>query len=578
MSLTSRRRTLHACLLAAALTTVTLLYCASLSSAGAREQGATPGPAAAAPSQEPACCGGQEGDDRPHLLAAAYYSFRDGFASELLLNNKGPRPLEVRPTLFSTGGERLDIAPVTVEANSFRMVDMREWVAGAGPQFQEGSVQVFHRGRDLVLGAQVFVTDGARSLSFEEKLAEPATFKSSRLEGIWWLPQPKGEVLLAVSNTTDAPVSAVVAVAGEKPRGRGEAALELAPHETRVLNMRRDLIGQEPGGMSQLGGISVNHSGPRGAVLARALAQDPDAGYSLAVQFSEPAASKSSQLHGAGLRLGRAGGRPLTPVFVARNVGDAEATVSGRLPYTSADGGAADVPLPELRLAPGETAVVEAARAVRDAGLGRGTTYAGVEFEHTGAPGSVLITALSVDRGRDQVFRVPLWDIHAQRSSTGGYPWFIDGDSSTTVYIKNTAPHPQQYYLQLTHPAGVYSVGVRTVEGGQTVTYDLRELRDGQVPGAGGGADPPGRDGRPTPLVEGRHRGGCHHRPLRAGGRGPRREQQLRLPQLLQRQPAQPGHLARLGHRRCRRVGVLQSRVRATGLLRGNQPESAGTA
>lgn len=489
MLLADHRRLLHL-VWPLTLLIAAFLLCSALSPAGASDQG----PAAAGQTetgQENSCCVGGEGDDRPHLLAASYYSFRGGFASRLLLNNKGPRPLEVRPALFSLAGERLDPAPVSVEANSYRVVDMREWVAGAGPQFEEGSVQVFHRGRDLVLGAQVFVADEARSLSFEEKLAEPATFKSSRLEGLWWLPGPRGEVLLAVSNTSDARVSAAVAAAGEKPRRGGQAVLELAPHETRVLDVGRDLAGHAWGAMSQFGGISITHSGRRGAVLARALAQEADAGYSLAVQFSEPAASKSSRLQGAGLRLGRAGGRPLTPVFVARNVGDGDAIVSGRLPFTATDGSAAAVPLPELSLAAGETAVVEAGQAVRDAGLGDGTTYAGVEFEHTGAPGTVLVTALSVGRGGDQVFRVPLWDIHAQRSSTGGYPWFIDGASSTTVYIKNTAVHPQQYFLQLRHSAGVYSVGVKTIDGGQTATYDLRRLRDEQVADAQGEVIPP---------------------------------------------------------------------------------------
>lgn len=191
---------------------------------------------------------------------------------------------------------------------------------------------------------------------------------------------------------------------------------------------------------------------------------------------------------------------------MARNVGDAEATVSGRLPYTAADG-AASIPLPELRLAPGEMAVIEAAQAVRAAGLGRAPTYAGVEFEHTGAPGSVLVTALSVGPGGDQVFRVPLWDIHAQRSSTGGYPWSVDARSATTVYIKNTAAHPQQYYLQLTHPGGVYAVGLKTVEGGQTAAYDLREMRDAQVPDASGRAIPPdASSGSSTGRRSGRRR------------------------------------------------------------------------
>ena len=63
--------------------------------------------------------------EKPHLLAGSYYSMRGGLKATLLLNNKGPRPLEVRPTLFSLAGERLDIQPVIVEGNSFRMIDLR---------------------------------------------------------------------------------------------------------------------------------------------------------------------------------------------------------------------------------------------------------------------------------------------------------------------------------------------------------------------------------------------------------------------------------------------------------------------
>lgn len=42
--------------------------------------------------------------------------------------------------------------------------------------------------------------------------------------------------------------------------------------------------------------------------------------------------------------------------------------------------------------------------------------------------------------------------------------------------------HPQDYVLQLDFPGGVYGLGIKSVEGGQTVTLDLRDLRDNQVP------------------------------------------------------------------------------------------------
>jgi hypothetical protein len=430
----------------------------------------------------PRCCGSDEDEHKPHLLAASYYSLKNGLSSKLLLNNKGPRPLEVKPTLFSMNGERHEVAPMKVKGASFRVIDLRKWVKDAGPQFREGSIKVFHLGRDLVLGAQVYVEDEAHSLSFEEKFAEPATMASSRLRGVWWLPSQKGEVSLAISNTSDSTVTVTARANGAQPARAGSITIELLPHETRLLDVQSDLLRKVGRTMSRLGGISVEHSGPAGAVLARGFAQETAKGYSLAVQFSDPGASKSSGYQGAGLRLGEVGGEPLTPVAVAHNAGVVETTVTGRLPYTTAGGATAEVTLPEVHLSPGETATIDVAGAIRDAAVPQGVTGAGLEFEYSTEPGSVQMAALSVGDGGNQVFRLPLWDVAAQRSATGGYPWFIDGSSSTLVYLKNVTAEQQQYTLRVGFEGGEYLVGVKSIEPRQTITFDLRELRDQQVP------------------------------------------------------------------------------------------------
>ena len=152
------------------------------------------------------CCGG-EGNSKPHLLAGAYYTTNNNFSAKLLLNNKGPLPIEVQPTLFSLSGERFDVPPITIDANSHRFEDFGDWATIAGEQFREGSIQVFHRGKDLVLGTQIYLTDETHSLSFEEKLTELGKPGSSRLEGVWWLPSPRGAVKLVLSNSTDTVLS-----------------------------------------------------------------------------------------------------------------------------------------------------------------------------------------------------------------------------------------------------------------------------------------------------------------------------------------------------------------------------------
>jgi hypothetical protein len=480
----ARRSFLSASYAAALLFVIALSLVCSPGRFAKVDPGARPTASSVIPQAPPpqSCCGGEEGDNKPHLLAGSYYSVKNGLSAKLLLNNKGPHPIEVKPTLFSMGGERYKVAAVTVEGNSFKLLNMSGWIAAAGPQFREGSIQVFHLGRDLVLGVQVYLENDAHSLAFEEKFAEPANFHSSQLRGVWWLPTQKGEVLLALSNTSDSAVAVTARADGQRPARGGSITVGLAPHETRLLNVQEDLFGKGHGAMSRLGGISVEHNGPAGTVLARGFAQESDSGYSLAVQFADPQGAKSSAYQGTGLRLGAAGGEELTPVAVAYNAGTEDATVTGRMPYTTRDGGTAEVSLPEVRLSPGESGEIDIAGAAQAAGVPADVSAAGLEFEYSTAPGSVQMTALSVGAGGNQLFRVPMWDVPAQRSATGGYPWRIEGNSSTFVYLKNTTDQPQDYTFQMSYEGGVYALGLKTIGPRQTIVLDVRALRNQQVP------------------------------------------------------------------------------------------------
>jgi hypothetical protein len=422
------------------------------------------------------------GTDKPHFLAGSYYSMKGGLSATLLLNNKGPRPLEVRPTLYSLAGERLDIAPVTIDSNSFRMIDLHEWAALGGEAFEEGSVQLFHRGRDLVLGSQIYLVDDEHSLSFDEKLSEIGVFGSNRLECLWWMPSPQSDVRLVLSNTSGEPLPVTVRVVGSRPVPGEPQIFNLSPHETRVLNVRRDFPEGEALAQSEVGAISLEHSGAKSALLTRAMVQDVHKGYSFPVQFSNPQGGKSKQYHGAGLRLGKVAGGPLKPVVVARNVGDTDTVLSGRVPYTTDDGEMGVVSLSSLSLHPGEMKLLDLQHVIKKSEGGKDIATAGLEFEYTSAPGSVQMSAQSVSENGNHVFRVPLWDPLAQRSPTGGYPWYVEGDSSTTVYIKNITDHPQQYVAHVLFTGGIYTAGVQTVEGRQTVAFNLRDLRDNQVP------------------------------------------------------------------------------------------------
>jgi hypothetical protein len=418
-----------------------------------------------------------------HTLVSSYYSLEGKMTSTLMLLNQGPTPFEVWPTLFNMTGKRLDVTPITMKGNQFREIDLRELVAKADPSFQQGSLQVLYQGKDLVLGGVVQLLDAERSLIFDEELVEPSKmFVSSRLEGVWWLPSHKHELHLVLSNTTESPVLTTISVSSIALKRQETVNLNLMPHETRIIDVRRELVWGNGGALPKAGGISIVHTGPSGAILSRAMIQEPKTGYSSIVEFYDPHRAKSSELHGSGLRLGKIGDEKLMSVAVARNVGNTDTVVKGRIPYTVNDGSKAAVDLQEIRLAPGETGIIDISEAIEARNIGERVASSGLEFKYTSEPGSVVMAAISASRDSHQVFRVPIIDPKVQRSSTGGYPWMIDGDSSTFIYIKNVTDRPQQYSMQLDFEGGLYVLGLKTVEAGQTVTLDVRALRDNQVP------------------------------------------------------------------------------------------------
>jgi hypothetical protein len=439
-------------------------------------------------SQEPkeSCCGGDEGDNKPHLLAGSYYTLKNNFSAKLLLNNKGPSPIEVRPTIFAMSGEEFKPPAVTIDGNTYEFINLVDWVAAAGPQFREGSIQLFHRGKDLVIGSQIYLTDGSGRLSFEEKLGEPGNSSSSMLAGVWWLPSPRGAVDLVLSNTTSETISISARVRAAAPRIETNVTLELLPHETKVLDVKSDLIGRDRGAMSPFGAISVEHKGPAGGLIARAMAHEAATGYSLPIQFSDPLSGKSTSLQGVGLRIGKIGHETLSPKVVAYNAGDTETTLNGRVQYTTTSGTNGVAYLPQVQLAPGAIDLIDVMQSVRAHNVENQVATAGMEVEYTGNPGRVITSAFSVSQSGEQVFRVPLWDIEAQRSATGGYPWYIEGDSSTVVYIKNVTDEQRQFTLQLRYDGGVYAVGLQTIEPRTTVAFDIRALRDQQIPDESG--------------------------------------------------------------------------------------------
>lgn len=296
------------------------------------------------------------------------------------------------------------------------------------------------------------------------------------------MPSSQSETKFILSNTTNAAVTATIEVDGTAPKQQQPATILLNPHQARVLDIMRDLIGRQNGTLHKTGGISITHNGTPGAIMARMLISQKSSGYSSVVNFVDPTNQRSSKLNGGGLRLGLINGDKLEQIVVARNVGDEQTTVRGRIPYTNGNNDVVFVTIPEIQLNPNEVETLNLKQAVRQANIPANVTFAGLELEYTTAPGSVVMNALSVSESGQQVFQVPLLDPEKMPSSAGGFPWKADGDYTTVVFIKNESNAPKKYIAKLTYDGGGYVQSPRELKPGQTVAVDFKQLRDTQTP------------------------------------------------------------------------------------------------
>jgi hypothetical protein len=204
-------------------------------------------------------------DETPHTLVADFYDIENFPNAKLLLNNKTGQPIEVRPTLYNLDGNPMEVAPVTVDTRSHRLINLTDWANLGGENFRQGSLRLFHTGKDLSLGTQIYLTDSENSLSFEERLLELGKFDSHRLESIWWMPRRQAKVRVILSNTSDGMLTTDAKLRSKPQHIGAEHRFTLMPHATRVHDLQNDFTDGNQFANSDIVGLSLEHTDVKSA-------------------------------------------------------------------------------------------------------------------------------------------------------------------------------------------------------------------------------------------------------------------------------------------------------------------------
>jgi len=410
----------------------------------------------------------------------------------VVLNNPGNAQFIVNPVLYNLNGKPLAVRPVQVGPRQQLRFDISDWIAESGSDdtFKQGNLILSYDAPDSVmLGAQVTITNAKLRLSFDARDEMPMSFKSSRLEGIWWQPDQASRYDLVLSNMEDSVVSVSISPSGE-PSTLDNAGLsiKLAPHETRVLDLTdKTMPSAKRVKANKAAGLSISHSAAPGAVLAYGMLSKNRKGFSSQFTFEDPATRSSQTLAATHMLIGKPdlpgfpAGTSFTSKAIIRNAGDEPINVIPKVSFISHHN-PTTVSLETRELRAQQVEVLDVGAELKRAGFRGPFAGAGMTLDSTGKPGSLIAHVMSFDGAGNQVFNVPVKDIGVSMNRlSGSHPWTLEGDTRSLIHVRNTTDETARFTIQLDYDGGSYALPMQELEPQQEVAVDVGQLRNSQT-------------------------------------------------------------------------------------------------
>lgn len=451
---------------------ILLLACSALlSRSSASGSKAGPGDLAARTGEMPARQRRQFGKTNDHERCAApdaheiyipLTELPEAQGGELVFNSRSPKEMEVTPIFYKLDGTRVVGNPVVIKAAEIRYVDFRKLLPpGHRDEHGWGGLSLAYLGVPREMWAQFRLLGINGGGNVDEFFNVKAEQRSEIQEAVWWAP-PKSASVIALGNITDAPTSATVTFSGGEPQ-----AVNLAPHATEMLRRRS-------GRGDSLESVVINVNGAPGSIVPTGLIASKDGSFNSVIRFYDTKSARQPNLFANGLRLGG-----VTPHMILKNTSPTTVTATPKLIASGEHASVEPVTLPDVRLGPRQMAEVDLSPL---SAAGRNDLdVVSVQVANSGEPGSLIGAVYGTDNRAGINYETPLRDSGPVRSMTGSYPWNIEKDFKTVVYITNISDQEAGFAGEINYQGGNLILDPRTLQPGETAVFDLQKIRDTQA-------------------------------------------------------------------------------------------------
>jgi|SRR5579884_809563 len=432
-------------------------------------------------------------------LYNAYWSTSEGFQSRAELhNNSVSKAIAVTPILFGEDGSTMSLDEIMLPPLGNASIDINGQLAAKGlADWSWGTARFDYNSQSPgALSAELYVSNVAKSLSFtipsiEKPISSPAQ------HAVFWLATKTTEVYATLQNISDTAIN-VQPTLSMYGLTVALTKMRIPAHGSCLLDIASDTVPAvlKPGWLKDaVGGVSVSHDGPAGALNTGGWVEDNTLGYSTTMTFQDPAEGRDRLLTtqifvgSVDQLLDIQQSITVSSQLVLRNVRDQPLSFHGTLTFSD-NGNSAEASIPDRQLLPGEITRLDLDLLKAQAGIPSSFVSASLLLQHTGKNGALMGRVYGASSDGQYGF---YWSLQPFAANSYSESFWTTAESWIPILtVANFGASADKVTIELTFNSGTYRLPVHTLQGSESYTLNVRDLIDSGTPDVNGKRFPAG--------------------------------------------------------------------------------------
>jgi hypothetical protein len=391
-------------------------------------------------------------------------------SGKIVFNSRADVLTDVQLTFYTEEGLTVEGPVVQVEPSEIRYVNIATLIP---PQqrwrLRWGGVSLSYTGKPFDIWAQITLVGSLNSGSSDVTFSVLNGRGSDKQEAVWWMPRG-GRAILALGNSSNEPIQTALEYSNDS------RVVSIAPHATELVRFPPRASNIEGRGES----VRLTTVGPAGSLKAAGIVIGPDSRVIGSIRFADTKNIVQPHLFATNVRL-----RGYRTKIVLKNTSSTSLVARPR--FRPASGEDADpIELPAVTLLPLEITTLNLEPVFAAAASRTDLETVSVKIVNSGAPGTLIGSINGVENLTGATYEVPLRDSGINRTNGGAYPWRTDGDFTTIVSVTNAGEAPSRFVASIFFPGGKYVFGPRNLAVGESAFFDIKQIRDQQLPDVNG--------------------------------------------------------------------------------------------